>query len=168
MITNNYFVEITPYVLSDGLNYFLLFLLFAFIILSIVAVIYFSKWLTLGPKVKNRWAKIIGKNKGPSVVDGVQVKGGEVIVDADYVNDINRKIKEAKTPQELLEYQLLLERHNKQAEEAKAKIRADEEAKLAKIQEKEELKRAREEAKKEAEILKQKQKAQKEAMKGKK
>ncbi len=164
MITNMRYIDIEPY--SDGVDYFLLFLMFAFIIGAVIAVIFFAKWLTLGPKVKHKFNQWFGKDKNAGNTEGVQVKGGEIIIDAGYVDEINAKIKAAKTPQELLEYQLLLEKHNKKADEAKAKIKADEEAKLAKLQEKEELRAAREEAKKEAEILKKQQKEAKEAKKG--
>ncbi len=153
--------------IPDGLQYFFLFLLFATIILSVVAVIYFAKWLTLGPKVKKRWNKILRKDKSNDMEHGVQVKGKEVIVDASYEDELRRMIKESDSPQQQLEYQNKLEAHLKQKEKAQADIKRIEEEKLAKIAEKEELARIREEAKKEAKKIKDQQKADKEKLKGK-
>ncbi len=150
--------------LPDGVNYFLLFLMFTVIIISVVIVIYFAKWLTLGPKVKKRWAKITRKNKGPSKVEGVSTVKGEVVVDANYEKELVRKIEEATSPQEKLDYQVKLESHRKQKALAEDAIKRSEQEKLAKIQEKEERARIKSEAKEEVKRIKQENKK----LKGKK
>ncbi len=144
--------------ISDGLNYFLIFLMFAFIISSIVAVIYFSKWLTLGPKVKKRWNKILGKNKEEKNKDGVSIIKGEVVVDANYEKELLKKIEESTSPQQKLDYQVKLEVHQKEKQKAEDKIRQIEEDKLAKIQEKEDRARIKSEAKEEAKKIKEQNK----------
>ncbi len=144
--------------ISDGLNYFLIFLMFAFIISSIVAVIYFSKWLTLGPKVKKRWNKILGKNKEEKNKDGVSIVKGEVVVDANYEKELLKKIEESTSPQQKLDYQVKLEVHQKEKQKAEEKIRQIEEEKLAKIQEKEDRARIKSEAKEEAKKIKEQNK----------
>ncbi len=144
--------------ISDGLNYFLIFLMFAFIISSIVAVIYFSKWLTLGPKVKKRWNKILGKNKEEKNKDGVSIVKGEVVVDANYEKELLKKIEESTSPQQKLDYQVKLEVHQKEKQKAEEKIRQIEEEKLAKIQEKEDRARIKSEAREEAKKIKEQNK----------
>ncbi len=144
--------------ISDGLNYFLIFLMFAFIISSIVAVIYFSKWLTLGPKVKKRWNKILGKNKEEKNKDGVSIVKGEVVVEANYEKELLKKIEESTSPQQKLDYQVKLEVHQKEKQKAEEKIRQIEEEKLAKIQEKEDRARIKAEAKEEAKKIKEQNK----------
>ncbi len=161
MLTNtiyNQSVETLGTGLPDGLDYFLLFLLFFGVIVGVIVVIYFAKWLTMGPKLKARWAKITGKSKGPAVVDGVQVKGKEIIVDANYEENLRKMIEEAHSPQEKLDYQSKLDAHIKQREKVEREIKEAEAAKLAKIQEKEELARIQREAKEEAKKLKEQNK----------
>ncbi len=150
------------YEISDGLNYFFLFLLFFGIIFAVVVIIYFAKWLTLGPKVKKRWAKITGKNKGDAVVEGVQIKGKEILVDANYEEELKKKIAESHSPQEKLDYQNKLDKHLKQKVKAEEELRKAEEAKLAKIEEKEERARVQKEAKEEAKKYKEEAKKAKE------
>ncbi len=151
--------------ISDGLNYFLLFLMFASIIISVVVVIYFAKWLTLGPKLK----KTFSRKARNEMEHGVQLKGKEIIVDANYEDELRRLIKESHSPQEKLDYQSKLDQHVKQREKAEAEIKAAEEQKLAKIQEKEERQRIQQEAKEEAKKYKEeaaeaKQKAEEERL----
>ncbi len=140
--------------MSDGLNYFLLFLLFGSIIVSVVVVIYFAKWLTLGPKVK----AMFSKKARNEMVEGVQLKGKEVIVDANYEEELRKKIAESHSPQEKLDYQSKLESHMKQKAKAEAEIKAAEEAKLAKLEEKEERQRIQQEVKEEAKKYKEESK----------
>ncbi len=156
--TLNQAIQPTSEKLPDGLQYFLLFLLFAFIIVAIIVVIYFSKWLTLGPKVKRRWGRITRKGKSEKVVNGVQVRGGEIVVDANYEQELRNKITNSNSPQEKLDYQVKLEEHLKEKEKAANEIKKAEEAKLAKIQEKEERARITREAKEEAKRLKEESK----------
>ncbi len=137
MLTNKLDYQIPDtQTISNGLNYFFLFLLFAGIIVGVVIIIYFAKWLTMGPKLKARWARMTGKGKDNGPVDGVQVKGKEILVDANYEEELKKKIQEAHSPQEKLAYQNKLDKHVKQKERAEREIREAEEAKLAKIQEK--------------------------------
>lgn len=144
--------------ISDGLNYFFLFLLFGIILVSVILVIYFAKWLTLGPKVKRRWAKITRKHVDNSPIDGVKIKGKEIIVDANYEEELRNKIINAHSPQEKLDYQSKLDSHIKQKEKAENEIKSIEEAKLAKLKEKEERARIQKEAKEEAKRIKNNQK----------
>ncbi len=161
---------IEPATISDGWNYFFLFLLFASIIISVVVIIYFAKWLTLGPKFKKKWAKRLGRNKSNDHVHGVQVvKGKEVVIQSDYEEELRKKIEEAHSPQEKLDYQSRLDSHIKQKEKAEREVREAEEAKLAKIEEKAERARIQKEAKEEAKKLKEdyKQNKNKDKEKGK-
>ncbi len=161
------FQPVEPATISDGWNYFFLFLLFAFIIISVVVIIYFAKWLTLGPKFKKKWAKRLGRNKGDNHVHGVQVKGKEVVIQADYEDELREKIANSHSPQEKLDYQSKLDSHIKQKAKAEKEIREAEEAKLAKIEEKAERARIQKEAKDEAKKLKEEYKKNKESQKGK-
>ncbi len=140
--------------MSDGLNYFLLFLMFSLIIISVIVVMYFAKWLTWGPKLKSTFSKK-ARNE---MVEGVQLKGKEVIVDANYEEELRKLIANSHSPQEKLDYQSKLEKHLKQKEKAEAEIKAAEEAKLAKIQEKEETKRIQQEVKEETKKYKEESK----------
>lgn len=140
-------IETLANTVPDGLNYFFLFLLFGGVILAVVIVIYFCKWLTMGPKLKKRWAKITRRDRGDSVVEGVQIKGKEVIVDADHETSLQKKIAESESPQEKLAYQAKLDSHKKEKKRAEEQIKADEDARLAKIEEKEERNRIKQEAK---------------------
>ncbi|BDU67590.1 MAG: hypothetical protein TYPL_2430 [Candidatus Tyloplasma litorale] len=151
--------------LSDGLNYFLLFALFFLVILFIVVIIYFAKWLTLGPGIKRFWGRITGKNKDKKIIDGVYVKGKEVVVDDNYLNEIDQGIENARTPQELIDYQSKKEKHEKQKELAIAEIRKKEEAKLAKIELKEERIKIAKEAKQHSKKVKEEAKRVKRELK---
>ncbi len=153
--------DIEPQQFSDGLNYFFLFLLFFLIIVSVVVVIYFAKWLTLGPKVKKRWAKLLGKNSNNEHEHGVRVKGGAVEIQADYEEELRKKIEESNSPQEKLSHQTKLDSHVKQKEKAHKEVREAEAAKLAKIEEKEEKARIQREAKEELKKQRQQLKNQK-------
>ncbi len=152
--------------ISDGLNYFLVFLLFFLIIVSVVVVIYFAKWLTLGPKVKKRWNRILGRENKNEHEHGVRVKGGQVEIQADYEEELKKKIEESESPQEKLSHQTKLDSHLKQKERAEREIREAEAAKLAKIEAKEERarvqKEAKEEIKKQKEALKKEKESKKE------
>ncbi len=153
--------DINP-LMSDGLNYFFLFLLFFGIIVSIVVVIYFAKWLTLGPKLKKRWAKITRQDAKVEHEHGVRVKGGAIEIQADYEEELRKKIEESTSPQEKLSHQTKLDSHIKQKEKAHRELREAEAAKLAKIEEKEERARIQREAKEELKKQKQESKGKKE------
>ncbi len=139
-----------------GLNYFFLFLLFFTIIFSVVVIIYFSKWLTLGPKLKRRWKRITRQEKKSEVINGVQVRGGEVVIDANYLEALKISINQAGTPQEKLHYQQLIEKHEIEKSKAEKQIKEQEEIKLEKIRLKQEKKRISKEAKEEAKKIKNK------------
>ncbi|NQX83247.1 MAG: hypothetical protein HRS50_00840 [Mycoplasmataceae bacterium] len=143
--------------LDDGLNYFLIFLLFTLIIIRVIIIIFFAKWLTLGPKIMKKWHNIKNRNSEKSF-DGVKVKGKQIIVDQEYIVDIEEKIKKAETPQELLEYQILKENHEKQKIKAEKSVKEKEDVKLEKIEAKANRSRINSEAKSEAEKIKLEQK----------
>ncbi len=153
---NNYFIQISDCSekISDPLNHFFIALMFIFIIFSIIGVIFFAKWLTLGPKVKSKFSSIFGKNKNSFEKNGIKIKGKEVIIDENYISEINEKIKNANTPQELLEYQILLEEHKKQTDDIRKKIKEKEDQKLDKLEQKRKNKELSKNAKEEAKMLK--------------
>lgn len=152
--------------LSDGLNYFLIFLMFFLIIAAVIFFIMFAKWLTVGPKLKKRWNKLFNK-VDPNAENGIKIKGKEVVVDDQYIVEIEKSIAEAKTPQELLEQQIKLENHNKQKLLAEEKIKKDEQEKLEKLESKEERKKLNTEAKQTAKELKKQEKERKKQLKNK-
>lgn len=165
-------IDISPYAYNppypEWVDYLFLTLLFLGIILFIIGIWIFAKWLTTGPKFKRTWAKITGKNKGEKHTDGVIVKKGEIYVEEGYIESIDEDIRRAKTPQELLEAQLRKEKHEQEYVGAKEKIREDEENKLAKIEAKEEKKQARQDAKDLRKELKEKEKLKKEEIRNQK
>lgn len=152
--------------LPNGVHYFLIALLFLFVISSVIGIVIFAKWLSWAPKFKNRWNQLIGKATANSGKDGVKIKGKEIVVDSDYLSEIDEKIKNAKTPQELLEFQILKENHEKEKIVAEAKLKQEEEAKLEKLKIKEDRSRINTEAKEYAAKVKEEKKAKK-AEKGK-
>lgn len=151
--------------ISNGLNYFFIFLMFFCLIGFSIFIICFSKWLTMGPKFKAKLHKIKSKLFGKKDFEGVVVKKGEVVVDFDYIKEVEEKIKTANTPQELLELQLVKDGHEKAKISAKEKIKLDEDSKLQKINDKSEKGRIRKEAKEQGAILKTEEKQNKALLK---
>ncbi len=142
-------------------NYLLLALLFFGIIILGIAIIMFAKWLTVGPKLKHRSKSIANKITGKKSDDGISVKGGEVIENQEFLNEINKKIENAETPQELLELQIEKENYEKSKLKAQEEIKAKEEAKLKKINDKEERARISKESKEKSKELREKEKQKK-------
>lgn len=153
---------------NDFVNYTLIFLLFFFIIIFVIVIIYYAKWLTLGPKLKRRFSKIFGKFKKKKSIDGVTVKGKDILIDSNYIEEIELKIKNAETPQELLDLQAQRDKHNKQVEFLEKQIKQKEEQKLEKIKMKEERSRISKEMKEQSSKLKKEQKEQKKQFSNKK
>ncbi len=151
--------------LPNWVHYLLLSLLFTLIIGFIIFVIFFAKWLTAGPKLKSKYRRITSKITGKKTPGKVTVKGGEIVENIDYLNEIDKKIKNADTPQELLELQILKENHEKSKIDAQNKIREKEDSKLEKINKKIEQKRIRKEAQIKSKEIREKEKEQKSKLK---
>lgn len=151
--------------MSDPLEHFFVALLFIAIIAFAIAVIFFAKWLVLGPWFRKKWNKITGSNK--EKVEGVKVVNGEVVVDEEYISDIDKKIAAAETPQELLEAQLLKEKVEKERIRLNDEQKEKENKKLEKQNAKSEKARVRAEMKQQEKEYKEKQKQEKGKKKGK-
>ncbi len=147
------------YQIPDELNHFLVALLLLIIIFAALGIWLFAKWLTAGPWFKRKYKKIFKKEKDN--VEGIEVVEGEIVVDANYINELDEKIKNAETPQELLELQLLKEKHEKEKLRLEQEIADKEAAKLAKLQEKEDKARIKAEMKEKEKEYKEKEKQRK-------
>lgn len=145
--------------LSDPLNHFLVALLLILIIFAVIAIWIFAKWLTAGPWFKRKFNKLFKKKETGN--DGVELVKGEVVVDNQYLISIDEKIKNAETPQELLELQLLKENHLKEKERLEKEIAEKEAEKLAKLQQKEDKSRIKAEMKEKEREFKAKEKERK-------
>lgn len=154
--------------IPDTVNYILIAFMLLSIIIIVICIIFFAKWLTMGPKLKAKWRKIIGKASGDKGLDGVKIKGKLVVIQDGYVEEIREKIKNAQTPQELLEYQIQLENHNKQKNISETEIKVKENEKLEKVEAKAESKILKAEAKIESTKLKSEEKVKKQEIKTKK
>lgn len=132
------------------LNHFLVALLLLIIIFVAIGIWIFAKWLTAGPWFKRKFNKLFKRDK--ETVEGVEIVKGEVVVDANYLEQLDEEIRKAETPQELLELQLRREQHVKEKERLEQELADKEAAKLSKLQAKEDKTRLKAEAKqKEAE-----------------
>ncbi len=98
------------YQIPDELNHFLVALLLLIIIFAALGIWLFAKWLTASPWFKRKYKKIFKKEKDN--VEGIEVVKGEIVVDANYINELDEKIKNAETPQKLLELQYLKEENH--------------------------------------------------------
>ena len=165
-----YYAEIAPTAskLPDWSNYLLIFLFFTTIIILVFVIIAFAKWLTWGPSWKRKWNNFLSKFSGKKPQDGVIVKGKEIIVDENYITEIEQKIDQAKTPQELLEFQIIKENHEKQKLKAETEIIERENEKIEKLEAKENKKVLKENAKKVKKDLKEKEKETKQKLKDQK
>lgn len=152
--------------IPDGVQHFLVWLLLFCVIALVVAIWIFAKWLTAGPWFKKKWNKLFNKNK--ETVEGVELVKGEVVVDNNYINELDERIKKAETPQELLELQLMKENHEKERIRLEEEIAQQEKDKLAKVQQKEDKARIKAEMKEKEKEFKAKEKERKEAQKASK
>ncbi len=154
--------------MPDWAYYLTLFLFFSMIIGFVIWSWMFAKWLTAGPKIKSRWKKIKNKFKIKKREKGIIIENGEVLIEEQYLEKINKKIEEAKNPQELLELQHEKENLEKSAKLEKKRIKDIEEEKLKKIHDKEEKNRIKNESKEISKKLKEKEKLKKQEEKLKK
>lgn len=140
--------------LSDGLNYFLLSMLFLGVMFLVVGIWMFAKWLTVGPKLKRRKNKFLNIFKKNKSVDGVGIKKGEIIIENDYLDELDKEITNTTNPQELLKLQNKKVAHIKEKEKLERTIKEKEEKKLEKIERKKEMKRIKEDTKQRSKELK--------------
>ena len=152
----------------DWAYYLTLFLFFFSIIIFVVWSWFFAKWLTAGPKLKLKFKNLKNKLKRSKREKGILIENGEVLIEEDFLKQIDLKIKEAKNPQDLLEFQQQKENLEKEVKKEKEKIKKIEEEKIEKIKNKEEKARMKEESKEIEKKLKTKDKEKKKELKEKK
>ena len=152
----------------DWAYYLTLSLFFLLIMGFVIWSWIFAKWLTAGPKFKKKWINFKNKLKKNKREKGILIEDGEVLIEEKYLIDIDKKIKEAKTPQELLDLQQQKEKLEKSVEEEKRLIKIVEEEKIEKIKNKEEKIRIKNESKEIEKKLKEKDKIKKQEQKEKK
>jgi len=139
--------------------YYLTLAIFFFSVISFsIWAMLFANWLTLGPKFKHKVKQILNKIKGKEKAEGVLINKGEVSIQASYLDDINKQIDNAQSPQELLELQFKKEQIENAAKKAKEDIAKAEAAKLEKINSKKEKKEIQKEADEIAKKLKEEEK----------
>lgn len=147
------------YQISDELNHFLVALLLLLIIFLAIGIWLFAKWLTAGPWFKKKYNKLFKKEK--TAAEGIELVKGKVVIDSNYVDELENKIKNAETPQELLELQLLKESHEKEKIRLEKEVADKEIAKLDKLQQKEDKNRIKAEMKQKQKEYKEKEKQRK-------
>lgn len=158
-----YYVQ-TATQMSDSLNEFLVALLLLIIIFVAIAIWLFAKWLTAGPWFKKKFNKMFKRNKDDSS-EGINVVKGKVVVDQNYIDEIDEKIKNAETPQELLELQLLKETNEKERIKLEKEIAEKDAEKLAKVEKKQDKARIKSEMKEKQKEFKANEKEKKKEIK---
>lgn len=88
-----------------GWQYFGLAMLLLFLIISVLAILIYSKWLMWGPKFKAKGRQIKEFLLFPFVKKELKQKKGEVFIDPKFKKELDEQIKNATTPQEILSAQ---------------------------------------------------------------